>query len=284
MNLNSDFGARAAVHAARLDWTPLPTPGVDRRMLDRIGDEVARATSIVRYAPHSHFPSHTHGGGEEFLVLDGVFQDEQGDDPAGTYVRNPPTSSHTPGSEPGCTIFVKLWQFDPDDRTPARIDTSELAFAPAPAFPGVEFALLYESAWELVLLERWAPGINIAARIPGASNCSVSTAALSKAARSSRGSRGSGCRPVQSYKPPRDRAAAKSGSSRATSRVSHGCQLPPDLPNRFSGVPEQSATPVMRLSWHLAAVQLRESATRQFGGRYRCRRGAMRSIENRQSC
>src|SRR6516162_325533 len=55
MNLNSDFGTRAAVHAARLDWMPSPIPGVDRRMLDRIGDEVARATSIVRYAPHSRF-------------------------------------------------------------------------------------------------------------------------------------------------------------------------------------------------------------------------------------
>src|SRR5262245_8286376 len=67
MNLNSDFGTRAAVHAAALDWTSSPIPGVDRRMLDRIGDEVARATSIVRYASHSRFPCHTHRGGEEFL-------------------------------------------------------------------------------------------------------------------------------------------------------------------------------------------------------------------------
>ena len=134
MNLNSDFGARAAVHAARPDWTPSPIPGVDRRMLDRIGDEVARETSIVRYAPHGRFSSHTHGGGEEFLVLDGFFQDEHGDYPAGTYVRNPPTSSHTPGSEPGCTIFVKLWQFDPSDRTLVRIDTSALSFAPSPEY------------------------------------------------------------------------------------------------------------------------------------------------------
>src|ERR1700748_2158241 len=96
MNFNLDFGARAAVHAARLDWTPSPIPGVDRRMLDRIGDEVARATSIVRYAPHSHFSPHTHGGGEEFLVLDGVFQDEHGDYPAGSYVRNPPTTRQAP--------------------------------------------------------------------------------------------------------------------------------------------------------------------------------------------
>jgi hypothetical protein len=166
MNLNSDFNARAAVHAARLDWTPSPIPGVDRRMLDRIGEELARATSIVRYAPHSHFSPHTHGGGEEFLVLDGVFQDEHGDYPPGTYVRNPPTSRHTPRSEPGCTLFVKLWQFDPDDRTPVRIDTSDLSFLPAPDLPGIEFAVLYDSAWELVLLERWAPGISIAVPIP----------------------------------------------------------------------------------------------------------------------
>jgi len=166
MNINANFGARAAVHAARLDWTPSPIPGVDRRMLDRVGDEIARATSIVRYAPHSHFSSHTHGSGEEFLVLDGIFQDEHGDYPAGTYVRNPPTSSHTPSSEPGCTIFVKLWQFDPDDRIQMRTDTSALSFMPAADLSGVEFALLYESAWELVLLERWTPDISISVPVP----------------------------------------------------------------------------------------------------------------------
>jgi hypothetical protein len=127
-------------------------------MLDRIGDEVARATSIVRYAPHSHFSAHTHGGGEEFVVLDGIFQDEHGDYPAGTYVRNPPTSRHTPGSGPGCTIFVKLWQFDPDDRAQLRIDTLALAFSPAPDLPGVGSAALFENACERVRLERWASG------------------------------------------------------------------------------------------------------------------------------
>ena len=94
MEINADFSKRVAVHAARLPWIPSPIKGVDRRMLDRIGDEVARATSIVRYAPHSHFSPHTHGGGEEFLVLDGVFQDDDGDFPAGSYVRNPPTAPH----------------------------------------------------------------------------------------------------------------------------------------------------------------------------------------------
>ena len=167
MNLNADFSARAAVHAARLDWTPSPVPGVERRMLDRVGGEVARATSIVRYAPRSRFSPHTHGGGEEFLVLDGVFQDEHGDYAAGSYVRNPPTSRHTPGSEPGCTLFVKLWQFDPDDRTALRADTASVPFVPTSSRAGVAVAPLFENAWENVRLERWAPEAAVTLPAPG---------------------------------------------------------------------------------------------------------------------
>lgn len=125
MNLNADFTKRVVVHSDQLAWSASPMPGVERRMLDRIGGEVARATSIVRYAPGSKFSAHTHTGGEEFIVLEGVFQDEHGDYPVGTYVRNPPTSSHTPRSDAGCTIFVKLWQFDMDDRTQFRRDLAE---------------------------------------------------------------------------------------------------------------------------------------------------------------
>jgi ChrR Cupin-like domain len=166
MELNADFSQRVAVHAAQLPWTPSPMAGVHRRMLDRIGDEVARATSIVRYAPHSHFSPHTHGGGEEFLVLDGVFQDEHGDYPTGSYVRNPPTTRHTPGSEPGCVIFVKLWQFDPDDRTEVRIEAGKTAFKPAPGRPGVEVMPLFEDAREEVRLERWASEARIELALP----------------------------------------------------------------------------------------------------------------------
>ncbi len=167
MELNADFSRRAVVHAAQLAWMPSPMAGVERRMLDRIGDEVARATSIVRYAPHSHFSPHTHGGGEEFIVLDGVFQDEHGDFPPGTYVRNPPTSRHTPGSVPGCVIFVKLWQFDPDDRTPVRIDTGTMPYHLAADRPGVEIMLLYRDSHEDVRLERWAPGAAVTLAAPG---------------------------------------------------------------------------------------------------------------------
>jgi anti-sigma factor ChrR (cupin superfamily) len=120
MELNADFNQRVVVHSDQLEWNASPMPGVDRRMLDRIGGEVARATTIVRYAPNSSFSEHTHTGGEEFIVLEGVFQDEHGDFPEGTYVRNPPTTAHTPRSDLGCTILVKLWQFDMDDRNQFR--------------------------------------------------------------------------------------------------------------------------------------------------------------------
>lgn len=117
MRINADFTRRAAVHFEQTDWVPSPAPGVERKMLDRIGGEVARATTIVRFAPGSAFSEHTHDGGEEYLVLEGVFQDEKGDFPVGSYVRNPPTSSHTPAAEQGATILVKLHQFDARDRT-----------------------------------------------------------------------------------------------------------------------------------------------------------------------
>src|SRR5262247_3412285 len=167
MTLNSDFNARAAIHAARLDWTPSPIPGVDRRMLDRIGDEVARATSIVRYAPQSHFSPHTHCGGEEFLVLDGVFQDEHGDFPAGSYVRNPPTSRHVPGSAAGCVLFVKLWQFDPADRKEVKLETAGRTYTADAGRPGVEVLTLFRDDIEDVRLEWWMPGAAITLEVPG---------------------------------------------------------------------------------------------------------------------
>ncbi|MFM9942476.1 MAG: cupin domain-containing protein [Hyphomicrobiaceae bacterium] len=166
MEINADFAQRVVVHAASLPWVPSPMPGVERRMLDRIGGEVARATTIVRYAPESKFSAHVHTGGEEFIVLDGVFQDEHGDFPAGIYIRNPPESSHTPGSAPGCTIFVKLWQFDPADRTHVRIDMNKLELVRAVERPGVAAAPLFEDQRETVRLEQWDAGASVRLELP----------------------------------------------------------------------------------------------------------------------
>ena len=84
VNIHSDYSKRVVVNHHDLPWISSPEPGVERRMLDRIGDEVAKATSIVRYQPGTQFKTHTHEFGEEILVLDGVFSDETGDYPAGT--------------------------------------------------------------------------------------------------------------------------------------------------------------------------------------------------------
>ena len=167
MQLNADFSQRVAVHGAEQPWTPSPIAGVERRMLDRVGGEVARATSLVRYAPESRFAAHTHDGGEEFLVLEGVFCDEHGDFPPGCYVRNPPTSRHTPGSKAGCIIFVKLWQFDPHDRTQVKIDTAAMPFGSIPDRPGLELMPLFKNAHEEVRLERWAPNSEVVLPLPG---------------------------------------------------------------------------------------------------------------------
>jgi quercetin dioxygenase-like cupin family protein len=157
MDINANFDLRVVKHGATMPWVDSPVAGVQRRMLDRIGDEVARATSIVRYAPDSQFTSHTHGGGEEFIVLDGVFQDEHGDYRPGSYIRNPPSSRHTPGSALGCTIFVKLWQFAPEDRTHVILDMNKMGRVADTTRTGVTVTPLFEDERETVQLEQWEP-------------------------------------------------------------------------------------------------------------------------------
>jgi anti-sigma factor ChrR (cupin superfamily) len=167
MKVNADFDQIASAHTAQMQWIASPMPGVSRRMLDRIGDEVARATSIVRYDAGSSFSPHTHSGGEEFIVLDGVFQDEHGDFPVGTYVRNPIGTSHQPASEPGCEIFVKLWQFDPAEKEILRVDTETLDLVQSTDNPDVSQATIFADQHERVDIQLWQPGANITLSHPG---------------------------------------------------------------------------------------------------------------------
>ncbi len=157
MDVNAEFSQRVLLHGAQMPWVDSPIAGVQRRMLDRIGDEVARATSIVRYAPGSQFSPHTHSGGEEFIVLEGVFSDEHGDFPAGCYVRNPPGSRHTPRSAEGCVIFVKLWQFDAADRTAVIIDMNKIGRVRDPERVGIAVSPLFEDERETVELRHYQP-------------------------------------------------------------------------------------------------------------------------------
>jgi len=158
MRVNADFSDRIVLRPDDYEWHDTPAAGVERMMFDRIGGEVARATSLVRFAPNASFAAHTHGGGEEFYVLEGEFGDEHRRYPSGCYVRNPVGTSHTPriGGD-GCVIFVKLYQMDADDRHPVVIDTRREAWQPGQN-PGVEVQHLHEYGGERVALLRWSPG------------------------------------------------------------------------------------------------------------------------------
>lgn len=111
-------------------WVPSPSGGVNRIQLERASDESGHATSIVSYAAGSSFKEHVHPLGEEIFVLEGTFSDENGDYPAGTYLRNPPGSRHAPFSEAGCKIFVKLDQFHPDDEAQVVVRPEDRQWRP----------------------------------------------------------------------------------------------------------------------------------------------------------
>lgn len=155
MLINADFSRAVVVTPDRYDWSASPQAGVERVMLDRVGAEQARATSIVRYAPDSTFPRHAHPGGEEILVLSGTFSDEHDDFPEGWYLRNPPGSAHRPSSREGALIFVKLRQMAPGEKEAVRIDTR----APSAWHKAGDRAVcpLFAGPGEQVCLQRVAP-------------------------------------------------------------------------------------------------------------------------------
>lgn len=160
MLINADLTKRGLVHADQIDWLPSPAKGVERRMLFRIGEEKARATSLVRYAAGSRFSHHEHTGGEEFLVLEGVFQDESGDFQKGSYVRNPPGTGHAPSSEQGCVILVKLWQFRSDDLERVVLRPGEGTLEQTR--PGVLTSrILFDAKDERVTMEEWQPSAKL---------------------------------------------------------------------------------------------------------------------------
>jgi len=155
--IRANFAQRFVVLPEAEPWVTSPTPGVERKMLDRIGDEVARATSIVRFAANTDFPMHVHGGGEEFLVLQGLFVDDDGEYPAGAYVRNPVGSRHAPrAGEAGATLLVKLHQFAAGDAERVVVQTTRMPWLPGSA-PGLSVLPLHEFGDEHVALVRWEP-------------------------------------------------------------------------------------------------------------------------------
>ena len=159
-NLNGDLTARVTVDTTRMEWSASPSPTVARKRVHLVGPaESGQVTSVVRYAAGSMFPAHDHPDGEEIFVLEGVFSDEHGDWPAGTYLLNPEGFRHAPFSRPGCVLFVKLRQFPGRDRERVAIATPLLRWRPG-ATPGIEVKPLYAQPGftDSTRLERWAAG------------------------------------------------------------------------------------------------------------------------------
>lgn len=151
--LNMDFGRRVVVNTATLPWVPSLAGGVLRKPLAREEAERGHVTSVVRYEPGASFNRHEHPLGEEILVLEGVFSDETGDYPAGTYLRNPPGSGHAPFSRGGCTLLVKLHQFDPGDSASVCVNTGQTDWLPGAG--GLQVMPLHEFGQERVALVKW---------------------------------------------------------------------------------------------------------------------------------
>ena len=154
--LRMNFSQKEVVYTATEEWLASPAAGVWRKPLEREAAEHGRATSVVKYEPGSRFNTHQHPYGEEIFVLSGVFSDETGDYPAGTYLRNPPGSSHAPFSEQGCELFVQLHQFDPMDQQTVRIDTHNTPWLPGQG--GLQVMPLHSFGTEHIALVKWPAG------------------------------------------------------------------------------------------------------------------------------
>ena len=156
MNINADYSQRVVLNHHDLPWTSSPESGVERRILERQGLEIAKATSIVSYKPGSKFGAHPHELGEEIFVLEGTFSDEMGSYRAGTYILNPPGSSHSPFSEEGCLLFVKLRHLGQDPLSRCVIDTNISPWYQG-MVPGLNVMPLMQEGSGSTLV-KWAPG------------------------------------------------------------------------------------------------------------------------------
>lgn len=154
--LNMNFAERVVIDTQSMPWIASPAQGVWRKPLEREEAESGHTTSIVRYEAGSQFKTHPHPMGEEIFVLEGVFSDENDDYPAGTYLRNPPGSSHAPFSDKGCVILVKLNQFDARDSATVRVNTNTQQWLAG--IGGLEVMPLHDFEHEHVALVKWPAG------------------------------------------------------------------------------------------------------------------------------
>ena len=156
-SLNQDFTKRVVINTLIEEWHASPSSGVERLYLERDNmGEFAKASSIVKFQPGSEFEEHIHDNGEEIFVLDGIFSDQYGDYPKGTYLRNPHNSNHVPFSKDGCKIFVKLRQFKKGDNISIIKNTLNSEWIQG-LVPGLKVMPLHEYQTEHAAMVKWEP-------------------------------------------------------------------------------------------------------------------------------
>ena len=156
-SINLDRSIVLTINTTDMAWQESPSAGVHRKKLEREGVESGLTTSVVKYESGTSFSAHNHPCGEEIFVLDGVFEDEHGKFPKGTYFRNPPGSFHSPKSPQGCELFVKLNQFQQGDSAAVKIETEQQVWLPG-LIDGLSVMPLHSFGTEHTALVRWQPG------------------------------------------------------------------------------------------------------------------------------
>ena len=101
----TDDQEKVKINTNNETWLPGLVDGLSVMPLHHFKTE---HVALVKWAPNTIFNPHQHWGGEEILVLEGVFHDEFGVYPKGSWLRSPHLSQHTPFTkEEGALIFVK---------------------------------------------------------------------------------------------------------------------------------------------------------------------------------
>lgn len=155
-DINADLSQHIVVDTDKMQWEPSPSGTVWRKPLYRQGGEFGPVTSIVKYEAGGKFRTHPHPQGEEIFVLEGEFCDDHGRYPAGTYLLNPDGTEHAPYSDIGCTLFVRLRQYDGNDRKQLAVNTNEMEWRQGMAEGLTVLPLYSQSDYpENMALVRW---------------------------------------------------------------------------------------------------------------------------------
>jgi len=108
---DQDDDTPVVINTRKADWTPDYAPGLDVMLLHKFQNE---SVVMIRWAPNTPFKEHTHDGGEEVFVVEGCFSDENGDYPAGTWLRLPDQSSHSARTgDEGALLYLKTGHLPP---------------------------------------------------------------------------------------------------------------------------------------------------------------------------